>query len=169
MSINESVQLRDVPKRVHVKRTEDSGRPRTKRQIAEPRDPMMSTEGDRTSLIERQSVTSDISKVASYLQEHLGQKVTAYLSGVKDAKLVGQWAAGKVQPRPMPKHRLRSAYQAARYLVDAYDSETAQAWFFGRNSQLAGRAPAFALREGKDPEDWSFVVTAAKTFVETVP
>ncbi len=126
-------------------------------------------EEDRTSLIERQAVTSDIAKVAGYLQEHLGQKVTAYLSGVKDAKLVGQWAAGKVQPRPMPSFRLRSAYQAARYLVDAYGSETAQAWFFGRNSQLDGRAPAFALREGKDPEDWSFVVTAAKTFVETVP
>jgi len=122
-----------------------------------------------TSQIERQAVTSDISQVASYLQQHLGQKVTAYLSGVKDAKLVGQWAAGKVQPRPMPNFRLRSAYQAARYLVDAYGNETAQAWFFGRNSQLNGRAPAFALREGKDPEDWSFVVSAAKTFVESVP
>ena len=122
-----------------------------------------------TSQIERQAVTSDISQVARYLQQHLGQKVTAYLSGVKDAKLVGQWAAGKVQPRPMPKFRLRSAYQAARYLVDAYGKETAQAWFFGQNGQLNGRAPAFALREGKDPEDWSFVVSAAKTFVESVP
>jgi hypothetical protein len=124
---------------------------------------------DRTSLIERQAVTSDIAKVASYLQEHLGQKVTAYLSGVKDAKLVGQWAAGKVQPRPMPSFRLRSAYQAAHYLVDAYGSVTAQAWFFGRNSQLDGRAPAFVLREGKVPEDWGFVVTAAKAFVEMEP
>jgi hypothetical protein len=126
-------------------------------------------DADRTSQIERQAVTSDICKVAGYLQEHLGQKVTAYLSGVKDAKLVGQWAAGKVQPRPMPGFRLRSAYQAARYLVDAYGSETAQAWFFGRNSNLDGRAPAFALREGTNPEDWSFVVSAAKAFVETVP
>jgi hypothetical protein len=124
---------------------------------------------DRASLIERQAVTSDIAKVAGYLQEHLGQKVTAYLSGVKDAKLVGQWAAGKVQPRPMPSFRLRSAYQAARYLVDAYGSNTAQAWFFGRNNQLDGRAPASALREGEDPEDWGFVVTAARSFVETEP
>jgi hypothetical protein len=124
---------------------------------------------DRTSQIERQAVTSDISTVAAYLQEHLGQKVTAYLSGVKDAKLVGQWSAGKVQPRPLPGFRLRSAYQAARYLVDAYGSETAQAWFFGRNSNFDGRAPALVLREAENPEDWSLVVSAAKGFVETVP
>ena len=162
------MQTQPGPKRVvQTKSGETPGRPRINGQ---PVDPVAGGSGtDRTNLIERQAVTSDIAKVAGYLQEHLGQKVTAYLSGVKDAKLVGQWAAGKVQPRPMPSFRLRSAYQAAHYLVDAYGNETAQAWFFGRNSQLDGRAPAFALREGKDPEDWSFVVSAAKTFVETVP
>src|SRR5438105_2983312 len=113
--------------------------------------------------------TMHAAKVAAYLQEHLGQKVTAYLSGAKDAKLVGQWAAGKVQPHPMMSFRLRSAYRAARYLVEAYGSETAQAWFCGRNSQLDDRAPAFALRKGTNLEDWSFVISAAKTFVETVP
>lgn len=122
---------------------------------------------DRASLIERQAILAEISGVAGYLQEHLGQTVTAYLSGVKDSKLVGQWAAGRVQPRPLPGFRLRSAYQAARYLVEAYGSKTAQAWFFGRNSQLDGRAPASVLREGTIPEDWGFVVTAAKAFVET--
>ncbi|HEV7508423.1 MAG TPA: hypothetical protein VGS07_26310 [Thermoanaerobaculia bacterium] len=125
--------------------------------------------GEGTSQIERQAVTSDISQVASYLQQHLGQKVTAYLSGINDSKLVGQWAAGRVQPRPAPTHRLRTAYQAARYLVDAYDNETAQAWFFGTNSKLGGRAPAFALREGEDPGVWSSVVSVAKAFVETKP
>jgi hypothetical protein len=124
---------------------------------------------DRASLIERQAILVDISGVAGYLQEHLGQNVTAYLSGVKDSKLVGQWAAGRVQPRPLSGFRLRSAYQAARYLVEAYGSKTAQAWFFGRNSQLDGQAPASVLREGTVPDDWGFVVTAAKAFVETVP
>ncbi len=136
---------------------EVAGRPR----IGEPE--------ARANLIERQGLTSDIAKIASYLQEHLGQKVTAYLSGVKDAKLVEQWAAGKVQPRPRPSFRLRSAYQAARYLVDAYGNETAQAWFFGRNSQLDGRAPAYVVREGKVAEDWVLVISAAQAFVETVP
>ncbi|MFY9825124.1 MAG: hypothetical protein WAM82_27345 [Thermoanaerobaculia bacterium] len=130
----------------------------------------VSTEPEtRTSQIERQAVTSDISQVAGYLQQHLGQKVTAYLSGISDSKLVGQWASGKVQPRPAPTFRLRTAYQAARYLVDAYDSETAQAWFFGTNSKLDGRAPALALREGEDPKVWSSVVSVAKAFVETKP
>lgn len=120
-------------------------------------------------IIERQAVTASITEVASYLQKNLGQRVTAYLSGVTDAKIVGQWAAGKVQPRSLPVFRLRSAYQAARYLVEAYGPEAAQAWFFGTNSHLDSQAPAAVLRRGETPEDWSGVVSAAKAFVETVP
>jgi hypothetical protein len=120
-------------------------------------------------VIERQSMTKGIAEVAAYLQENLGQRVTAYLGGVTDAKLVGQWASGKVKPRSLPVHRLRSAYQAARYLVEAYGPETARAWFFGTNSLLDSQAPAYVLRQGESPEDWDDVVSAAKAFVEDHP
>jgi len=120
-------------------------------------------------VIERQSVTKEIAEVAAYLQEHLGQRVTAYLGGVTDAKLVGQWASGKVTPRSLPDHRLRSGYQAARYLVEGYGPKTARAWFFGTNSLLDSQAPAYVLRQGESPEDWDDVVSAAKAFVEDLP
>lgn len=110
-----------------------------------------------------------IPEVARYLQENLGQQVTAYLSGVTDVKMVGQWASGKVKPRPLPDHRLRLAYQAARYLVEAYGPETAKAWFFGTNSHLDSQAPAYVLRHGETPESWDEVVSAAQAFVEDVP
>ncbi|HVR94977.1 MAG TPA: XRE family transcriptional regulator, partial [Thermoanaerobaculia bacterium] len=88
------------------------------------------------------------------------------LSGVKDPKMVGQWASGKVQPRLLPQSRMRHAYQATRYLVEVYGDETAQAWFFGSNSQLDDEAPAYVLRHGNAPEDWRFVISAAREFVE---
>ena len=119
--------------------------------------------------VERQAVAGDISHLARFLQDHLGQRMTAYLSGIRDPKMVGQWAAGKVQPRPLPSFRLRSAYQAARYLVDAYGDETARAWFFGMNPSLDDEAPAYVLRHGSTPDDWRYVVAAAKEFVETAP
>lgn len=117
--------------------------------------------------MERQAVTARISEVAGYLQQHLGQKVTAYLSGINDAKLVGQWASGKVEPRPLAGFRLRSAFHAASFLIDAFGDETAQAWFFGTNSLLDTQAPAYVLRHGEEPRDWSDVVLAAKAFAET--
>jgi hypothetical protein len=120
-------------------------------------------------IIERQSVTTGIAEVAAYIQENLGQRVTAYLSGINDAKLVGQWASGKVKPRSLPDHRLRSGYQAARYLVEGYGPKTARAWFFGTNSLLDSQAPAYVLRQGESPEDWDDVVSAAKAFVEDLP
>lgn len=82
---------------------------------------------------------------------------------------MNRWISGEIAPEPVTADRLQYGYEAVRLLVSAYGSKTAQAWLFGRNSHLDFRAPASALREGTNPGDWSFVVTAAKTFVETEP
>jgi len=117
--------------------------------------------------VEHEATTQDISKIAEYLQEHLGQKITAYLSGVDHAKTVGLWITGSSEPRDMPKTRLRYAYQAARFLVEAYDDETARAWFFGSNTLLDDEAPAYVLRHGSTPDDLRLVIPAVRKFVET--
>ena len=116
--------------------------------------------------IELDAARSGISDVASYLQEHLGQRTTAYLSGLKDAKIVGRWAASKVQPRELSSFRLRAAYQAARLIIEAFGDQTARAWFFGTNSQLDDEAPAYVLRHSP-PEKASMVVRAARSLAET--
>src|SRR5437868_11539768 len=41
---------------------------------------------------------AEMQQVVGYLQEHLGQKATAYLSGVDNVRLVGRWVQGKAQP-----------------------------------------------------------------------
>jgi hypothetical protein len=114
--------------------------------------------------IEREAQTTPISKVAAFLQEKLGQKVTAYLSGLKDPKEVGAWAAGAVKPRFEAEMRLRYGYQAARLIIQAYAEETAKSWFFGTNTRLNDEAPAFLLRNAKTPEDFRFVIPAARAF-----
>lgn len=126
-------------------------------------------EPDWRAAIEKQASRAGFPEVARYLQDNLGQRVTAYLSGITDAKMVGQWALGKVKPSSLPGHRLRAAYQATQYLVEAYGPETAQAWFFGTNSHLDSRAPAYVLRYGETPESWDEVILAVRAFVEDVP
>src|SRR2546425_84216 len=98
--------------------------------------------------VEREATVSDIAEIAAFLQRTLGQKVTAYLSGLRDPKVVGRWSRHEITPRDPVKMRLRAGYQAARMLVDAYGTETAKAWFFGTNTRLADLRPSTeALRD----------------------
>jgi hypothetical protein len=112
-----------------------------------------------------QAMRNPIEKVSSELQELLGQKLTAYLAGLKDPKVVGLWAKKKAVPRDLPARRLRCAYQAALLLNDAYGPETTKSWFFGTNTRLDDEAPAYLLRHGKTPDDLRMIVPAAKAFV----
>jgi hypothetical protein len=121
---------------------------------------------DLRTQVEHEAVTGKIGDLAAYLQEHLGQKMTAYLSGLDHSKTVGLWVAGKSEPRDLPSMRLRYAYQATRILTDAYDDETARAWFFGSNTRLDDEAPAYLLRHGTRPDDVRLIIPAAYAFVE---
>jgi hypothetical protein len=106
-----------------------------------------------------------IAEIASFLRQHLGGRMTAYISGVNDPKMVTRWIAGRSTPRPQPQSRLRESYQAARLLVGMYGDETARAWFNGSNAQLDDQAPAYVLRKAKSWEDLRLIVPAARAFV----
>lgn len=108
----------------------------------------------------------DTSRLVGYLQAHLGAMTTAYLSGADDMALVGRWAEGTDGPDDLQVERLRSAYEAARCLVDACGAKTATSWFLGTNALLDRDSPAWVLRYGQKPEDWAFVIPAARQFVE---
>ena len=114
-------------------------------------------------IVEREAVTADFSEVAGWLQEELGQQLTAYLAGLRDPKVVGKWRKGS-PPRPAAEFRLRTAYSAARMLVDAYGAGTARAWFLGSNSRLDDEAPEWLLRHAEDPGDVRFLVPTARAF-----
>jgi hypothetical protein len=106
----------------------------------------------------------DVAEIATYLQLQLGQKLTAYLSGVTDPKMVGRWAAGKARPRDEREMRLRDAFKATKMLVEAFGTTTAKAWWVGSNTRLDDRAPAAIVRHAADPEALRYVVPAARAF-----
>ena len=105
-----------------------------------------------------------IGDIATYLQGQLGQKLTAYVAGVSDPKMVGRWAAGKALPRDERAMRLRDAYKATKMLVEAFGAQTAKAWWVGSNTRLDDRAPAAIVRHAADPEALRYVVPAARAF-----
>lgn len=108
-----------------------------------------------------------ISEIVQFLQEHLGQKMTAYIGGVTDPKTVSRWIAGQNMPRDESHRRLREGYQAARLVVTAYGDETAKAWLFGSNTRLDDQAPAYVLRHASTWEEMRYVVPAARAFAGT--
>ena len=113
--------------------------------------------------IEYEAARADTTEIAGYLQAHLGQKLTAYLAGVKDPKMVGKWARG-TEPRDAASMRLRAAFQATRMLVGAYGDRCAKAWFVGTNTRLDDEAPAWVLRQAEAPDELRLVVPIARAF-----
>ena len=105
-----------------------------------------------------------IQEIVAFLQEHLGQRMTAYIGGVNDPKMVARWISHQNLPRDEPQMRLRECYQAARLLVDAYGSDTAKAWLSGSNAELGDQAPAYMLRRARTWEELRTIVPAARAF-----
>jgi hypothetical protein len=106
-----------------------------------------------------------IHEIATFLREQLGQRMTAYISGVNDPKMVSHWIAQHNTPRDGAQMRLREGYQAARLLVDSYSAETAKAWFFSSNARLNDQAPAFVLRHARNWEELRLILPAARAFI----
>lgn len=112
----------------------------------------------------RRVVLLEVPEMADYLQEHLGQRLTAYLAGIKDVKSVGQWIQGRSEPSAIARERLRAGYHATIWLTTAFGDRAAQGWFFGANHALDDRAPAAVLREATTPDEVAAVAPLAKAF-----
>lgn len=115
--------------------------------------------------IEDQASKQSNDEMARYLQNTLGQRVTAYICGLKDPKMVGQWGSKKVKPGHLAALRLRQAYEVVRLISEAYGPETASSWLFGSNSRLDSEAPAYVLRHARDWDAMRLVVPTARAFV----
>ena len=110
-----------------------------------------------------QAVRAPVAEIAAYVQGLLGQKWTAYLAGVADAKAVGKWAKGTRKPQPDAERKLRDAYQIALLICSVDDEATARAWFSGMNPVLDHRAPAWVIANFADGGDRA--MEAALAFV----
>jgi|ERR1035441_321934 hypothetical protein len=113
--------------------------------------------------IEDDSKTLAIPELVHYLCDHLGRQVVAYMAGLKDTQMLGEWISG-TEPRRTNQMRIRYAYRAARMIIEAFDEKTAEAWFFGSNSKLDEDAPAAVLRNAREVEDLRYLIPAVKAF-----
>ena len=113
--------------------------------------------------LDHDATTLPIDAVASYLQEHLGQRMAAHLAGLSDVKQIGRYLRPDgPAPRRATEQRLREGYKVVRMIVDAFDERTARAWLFGTNTRLDDRAPISVLREAIEPEQFADVLRAAR-------
>ena len=106
------------------------------------------------------AIRAPVPKIAGELEELLGQRLTAVIAGVSDAKAVARWARGERAPRPDAEQRLRDAYYVTHLLLQAEAPSTIRAWFSGMNPELDDRAPALAIAD-----DAPRVLQAARTFL----
>jgi hypothetical protein len=113
--------------------------------------------------LDDESATLSIREIAGYLQKALGQRMTAAIAGLGDARQVGRYLKdGGPQPHPAVERRLREGYKVVRMLVDAYDEGTARAWLFGTNTRLDDEAPIEVLGGATDSKDFTAVLRAAR-------
>ena len=103
-------------------------------------------------------------EVVQQLTELLGQKLVAYLAGVRETRAVREWASGKREPRDPIPQRLRVALQIAMLIAQRESPSVVQAWFQGLNPQLDDRSPARLLREGDLDAVGPEVLSAARAF-----
>ena len=115
----------------------------------------------RSAQAHKRAVTFTIEDIARFLQENLGQKLVAYIAGVRDPKTVSKWIGGTQAPRPEADERLRAAFQIFHLLQNEESPHTVRAWFVGMNPQLDDESPAQALREGRQRD----ALVAAKAYV----
>ena len=106
------------------------------------------------------AMRASVPEIATRLQEVLGQRLTAVVAGVNDAKAVGQWARGLRSPHPDAERRLRDAYQVVGLLLEYDAPETIRAWFGGMNPNLGDQPPALVV--ATEP---GHVLEAAQAFI----
>src|SRR5271155_340629 len=91
----------------------------------------------QSDLLDREASTLPVGEAAAYLQDKLGQRMTAFLTGLSDVKQIGRYArADGPEPRAAVAQRLRHGYKVVRIINETYDTDTAKAWLFGTNTRL---------------------------------
>lgn len=108
------------------------------------------------------TVRMSIADIARFLQDNLGQRLTARITKVSDSRQVGKWASGDAVPRQDAEDRLRAALQVFQLIQDAESLHTARAWLIGMNPQLDDEAPLTVIADGRFRD----VMVAARAYVD---
>ncbi len=95
----------------------------------------------------RRAIHASFAEIVEELAQILGKKLTAYVGGVKDTRVVERWTRGGVEPYRDADRRIRLTYQIAKTLSGHESNSVVQAWFIGLNPELQDRTPIRLLKE----------------------
>jgi hypothetical protein len=113
----------------------------------------------------RRSVAAPFSEIVAEVAEILGKKLTAYIGGVKDTRVIQRWMQGGVDPYRDAEPRIRLAFQIAKTLSEHDSARVVQAWFTGLNPELQDRTPIRLLREGNVEKVGPELLNAMRAFL----
>ena len=102
-----------------------------------------------------------VTKIASYVLDMLGQKISAVALGLSDARPIKAWIEGG-DIREENDARLRLLYRIARTVATLYDEATARAFLRSSSPYLDDRAPIILVSEGAEGQ----VLEAMRSFLE---
>ena len=113
----------------------------------------------------RRAVQATFPEIVTELAEILGKKLTAYIGGVKDTRVIERWMHGGVEPYRDAEQRIRLAYQIAKTLSEHDPARVVQAWFMGLNPELQDRSPVRLLREEEVEKIGPELLNAMRAFL----
>ena len=114
----------------------------------------------------RRSIEARFPEIVAELVTILGKKLTAYIGGVKDTRVVERWISEEVtEPYRDVDQRVRLAYRIAKTLSEHEHPRVVQAWFTGLNPELQERAPIRLVREGDVDKVGPEVLNAMRAFL----
>lgn len=111
----------------------------------------------------KSSVLAATPEMAAKLQETVGQRLVAYVTGSRSSKTVARWASGDNAPQQQGEAKLRALFRTVLILSASETPETVRAWMSSANPDLGDEVPAEVLRTG-DPVR---VYHAAQAFIDS--
>ena len=103
-------------------------------------------------------------EVIKRLREIVGPKLTAYITGIDDVRVLDSWING-TEPFGDVEERLRFTYQVVRTLSQHDSPRIVQAWLTGVNPELGDRVPLRVLRNGDLATVAPEILGAARAFI----
>lgn len=115
--------------------------------------------------IYRSSVQEDLSAVARWLLDNLGQRVASVGIGLGDSTMIRRYAGGTARPRGTREERMRLLYRVGRMVAELYTASTARAFLVGSNPQLGDRAPLLVIADELPEVAGPEVLSATRAFL----
>lgn len=110
----------------------------------------------------KESNKLSVPKIAAYVLETVGQRLSAYALGLSDARPIRAWQEGG-DIREENEWRLRLLYRIAKTVASIYDEATARAFLRSSSPYLADQSPIWVIAEGRNENE---VLEALRTFLE---